>query len=130
MGVGQFDPFKGIGIHRQIPLLYCRRCKACEQRKVAGDHQPLDVMRIGVAACFGYDLRQTPQRCVAGPEERRQGPLRVQMVAVRIAGHPGPIQAADILAPAQYLSHKTLDGIERCGAAAPLRDSCLAYLAW
>lgn len=54
MGVGEFYPLEGIGVNGKIPLLELGRANASQQRKVAGDHQALDMMGVSVALRVCY----------------------------------------------------------------------------
>ena len=118
MRVGQFHPFIGICVNRQIPLLNLARFNAGDQREGAGDHQALDMMGIGVGACFLHDLRNTVHFCFATPVAHWQRAVRVECIAVRIIWHAQPVDAAHIFTPAQDLADESFHGIERRGPLA------------
>ena len=75
MGIGQFHPLESVDKDCQIPFLDGARFKACQQRKVTGDHQPLDMMGIGMLAGVADHLGHTVHLRVAGPEEVGQGAM-------------------------------------------------------
>ncbi len=54
--VRRFDPFESVGIDRKIPLMHPPRIDAREQSEIAGDHQTLDMVRVGVCAGLAYGL--------------------------------------------------------------------------
>ncbi len=71
-GIGRFDPFKRIGVDFQIPLMHLLGIDAGEQRKIAGHHEALNVMRIGLLAGLLHRFGQTMHLCFTAPIERRQ----------------------------------------------------------
>ena len=45
-------------------------------------------------------------------EERRQWPVRLQMILLRVIGHPTPITIPDVFAPAKNLANETFGAID------------------
>ncbi len=89
------------------------RVEARQQGKVADDHQPLDVMGIGLLQGLTDGMGETAQAGVSGPEPGRQRAGMVKVILLRVAGHAGPVDAAHVLAPAQNLADKALDRRQR-----------------
>ncbi|MNN52711.1 hypothetical protein D3C81_1674250 [compost metagenome] len=47
-GIGQFNPVERVHVDRQVPVANLVWCNAGQQRKVAGHHQPLNMVGIGM----------------------------------------------------------------------------------
>ena len=67
--VGQFHPFHRIHIHRQIPCVYLFGVHTEQKRIQAGDHQPLNMVRIAVHQCLTDGVTQASHVGVAGPKK-------------------------------------------------------------
>ena len=111
-GVGHFHPFIGVGVDRQIPFIHRVRVQAGQQREIARDHQPLDVMRIGVAHGLPDHHCHAAHAGGAGPKKFRQSFLRPQRITRRIFRHVEPINAAHEFPPAQNLPDKSFHGVQ------------------
>ena len=98
--IGHFDPFKRIGIDRQIPAFDLMRGHTAQKRKIARDHQALDVMRIGMLDGALHGLAQAIHRGFARPVKGRQRTFGLQGIAIGIVGHLRPVNAAHIFPPA------------------------------
>ena len=85
--LGSFDPLKGIDIDTEIPGLDLERIKASEERKVAGDHQALDVVRVGVLPGVANRQGDAVHLRLTRPEEPGQRPVGAEMIALRVARH-------------------------------------------
>ena len=94
-------------------MLDLRGCDAGQQRKIAGDHEALNVMGIGVATRRVDGFEQAMHVRLRGPVEIRQRPGRIQIIALRVVRHVQPVQTADVLAPSQYLPDEALDRVQR-----------------
>ncbi len=70
-GVGQLDPFEGVDIHTEIPAMHRRRIQPGEQREVADDHQPLNVVGVGVFERLAMACAR--QRIVVSPVQNHDG---------------------------------------------------------
>ena len=103
-GVGQLDPVEGIHIHRQVPVADLARHDAGQQGEVAGDHQPLDMVGIGMLQSLADGLAHALHLGFAGPVELRQWPLVGKCIALGVLGHVQPVNASDIFAPADQLA--------------------------
>ena len=120
MRVRRFDPFIGVGVDRQIPVVDLVGIDAREQREIAGHHQPLDMMGVGLvergrdrlAACRPCRSRRSSRTTAAGG--------RAEGVAPRVVRAPQPVDAAHVFAPAEDLPDEALDGVERRAAGALL----------
>ena len=96
--------------------------KARQQGKIAGDHQPLNVMGIGIFDGFADHRGKAGHAGFARPEKRGQRTLGLQKIPCLVSRHQKPVDAAHIFAPADDLTDKPFDGIERC---APYKVSAL-----
>ena len=86
---------------------------AQQHGEIAGDHQPLDMVGVGVAARLGDDVGDAGHVGLARPVEPRQGPIGVEEVAPRIVRHLQPVDAAHEFPPAQDLADEAFDGVQR-----------------
>ena len=119
--VRQLDPLIGVGIDRQIPFVQFVRIDPRQQREIAGDHQPLDVMGIGVLARLGHRRANAGHRGLARPVEAGQRPRVAKKVAALVARHPEPVDPADIFAPADDLPDEPFRRVQWHPPGAPLR---------
>ena len=93
--------------------MHLLRTHAQQQAKQTRNHQPLDVMRITVVQGLPKHLAQAHHVGVSVPEKGRQIAFSLQFIQMRIRRHPRPVDAAHILAPAQYLAHEPLNTGQR-----------------
>ena len=84
----------------------------CEQGKIAGDHQPLDMVGIGLIARLFDTGLDAGHFGIRGPVEIRKRPGGVQCIAVDIIRPLAPIDAAHIFAPADDLTDKAFRRVE------------------
>ena len=79
-GVRQLHPLNGIDVNSQIPFVHRIRMNTDQQRKIAGDHQPLDVMGIGVCQRLADGGAQTIHAGFAGPLKIGQGGQVIKII--------------------------------------------------
>mmetsp|Transcript_50960 Transcript_50960/g.119506 ORF Transcript_50960/g.119506 Transcript_50960/m.119506 type:complete len:550 (-) Transcript_50960:44-1693(-) len=113
-GVGQFHPLDRIHVHREIPGVHLAGLHAQHQRIQAGDHQALDVIGVAVIKRLPQRITQAGHVGRAGPVPAGQRVLGIQRIALGIARHAGPVDAADVFTPAQDLADEALDAGQRC----------------
>jgi hypothetical protein len=77
------------------------------------------VVGVGVFSGLGDGLGQAMHFGFAAPVERGQRPVVGKGVAGGVVGAFVKLDAADELAPANYLANETFDGIERGRAFLP-----------
>ena len=87
-----------------------------QQRKVADDHEALDVVGIRMLQRLAHGVLHAAHFGLARPEPLRQRRVVAQGVALVVAGHVGPVDAAHIFAPTQYLADKALHRRQRRSA--------------
>lgn len=119
VGVRQFHPFEGVGVDREVPGVDLGGRDAGEQREIARHHQPLDVVRVGEILRLRDRLADTAHRRRRAPVEAGQRAGGAERVLRRIARHKVPVDAADVLSPAEDLADEAFHGIERGAARAP-----------
>ena len=112
-GVRPLDPVHGIDVGSEVPVADRLRTQFREEREVARDHQPLDVVRVAMGKRLADRLAHAVHAGLAGPVPRRQRPLVTEVVRLGKPGHVAPVDAADELAPAEHLPHEPLRGRER-----------------
>ena len=119
-GVGHLHPFKGVDVHAQVPAVHGGGVESRQQREVADDHEALDVVGIGTARAIAppHAAGSACGSCT-GPEPLRQRRGVAQGVALVVAGHVGPVDAAHVFAPAQDLADEALHRRQRRGAGLP-----------
>jgi len=61
-------------------------------------------------------IPQARHRRLSRPVESRQRLVRAERVAVPVAGHVQPINAAHVFAPTENLTDEALHARQRCGA--------------
>ena len=93
---------------------------AGQEREVAGDHQALDVVGIGLAPGLLHHGGEAGHVRLAGPVEAGQGARGGQGVLLRVARHLQPVDAADIFAPPQDLADEAFHRGQRGAAGAIL----------
>lgn len=89
-----------------------------QEREQRGHHQALDGMRVAVAEGLTDALASASHLSFAGPGEARQRRVCGQRVALELAGHGVPVDAASGLAPAEDLAYEALHRRERRAAFA------------
>ncbi len=107
-GVGQLHPLDGIHIDTEIPGIHLVRMDPRQQGKVAGHHQPLDMVGVGVIQRLANGVTHAGHVCFAAPEKTGQRPLSLEKIAALIVGHLLPVEGAHELAPAEDLANKAL----------------------
>lgn len=117
--VWQFDPFDGVDINGEIPLVDFTGPNAKHEGVEAGDHESLDVMRIAQAEGLTECITETGHVGVAGPVEVWKGLVGTQGVQLNVAGHLMPVDAADVFSPAEDLTDEAFDAGQRCAALFP-----------
>ena len=105
-----------------------RRINTCQQRKIAGDHQPLNMVRVGHIAGLRDRMLHTGHFGGCTPINRRQIAGLAQPVLRRIVRTVVKIDSAHKFAPADDLANKSLGGIYRHKTRLPCRLDPLAYL--
>ena len=108
-GVRQLHPLNGIDVDPQIPVIHRIGMDTGQQSEVSGDHQTLDVMGIGVLQRLADGGSQAIHTCLAGPVKIGKSGLMVEIIHCCQIGHQGPVDAPHVFAPAQDLTHKTLN---------------------
>ena len=91
---------------------------ACQQREIAGNHQPLDMVGISMFQRLADGLRKAVHVSLSGPVKGWKRAVRAQFVAVHIIRPGKPIDTAYIFAPPDYLPDEALGGIDRHLASA------------
>ena len=79
-----------------------------QQRKIARDHEALDMVRVGMLDRLANRLRQAMHVGFTGPVKFRQWPRRGKRVAFHIFWTSVPIDPAHIFAPADDLPDEPL----------------------
>jgi len=110
--IGQLDPFIGIGIDGEIPAVEFGGIDPRQQREIAGDHEPLDVVRIGLIARLAHAGGNAGHIGIGGPVECGERPRGAEPVLIGIAGHEMPVYAAYIFAPSKDLADEALGGVD------------------
>ena len=128
MRVRQLHPLISISIDQQVPVVHRRRIKACNQREIAGHHQPLDMMCISVTLCLADRFGHAAHVCLARPVKIRERMMCVQRIGLPVARHLQPVDAADILAPADDLPDEPFHRIQRGASLAPLSLRAVAHI--
>ena len=111
--VGQLHPLDSVDVDSEVPLVHLPGLHAEEEREQAGHHQPLDVMGIAMLERLADGVPEAVHVGVAGPVESGQRSVGPEGVAVDILRHELPVDAADVLPPADHLPDETLRGLER-----------------
>eukprot|EP01132_Coremiostelium_polycephalum_P021081 gene21081-biopygen11802 len=111
-GVGQLDPVERVHVDRQVPLAYLAGHDAGQQGEIAGDHQPLDVMGIGMFQALADRLAHAVHLRLARPVELRQRAAVAECIASGIVGHLQPVHAAYVLPPANQLADKPFASVQ------------------
>ncbi len=112
MRVGQLHPLIGVGVDQEVPLVHLFRRDARQQGEVARHHETLNVVGVGQPLGFADHLRKAVHPRFAGPVEGGQRPLGLQRVGRRVVRHLQPVDAPDVLPPAQDLTDEALDRVE------------------
>ena len=108
--VREFDPLERVDVHAKIPALDLGGVDAGSQAERSDDHQPLDVMRIRGVQRLAHGVAHTVHLHLASPEPGRQRVRMTEPIGVGVAGHLGPIDAADVFAPADDLTDEAFRG--------------------
>ena len=86
---------------------------AVELGEQAQHHEALDVVGVALLDDVAHGVRNAGHIRFAVPQQRRYGLVVVQGVAVGVARHMRPVDAAHELPPAQDLAHEALDAVQR-----------------
>ena len=88
-----------------------------QEHQIAGNHQAIDVMRPRVALDSVGDVLNTGEvgRRLAR-ESRGDGGVCIELVEGCVARHLAPVDAVDVLAPAEDLPNEALNRGQRCSA--------------
>ncbi|VXA84398.1 hypothetical protein AERO8C_170071 [Aeromonas veronii] len=107
-GVGQLDPLDGIHIDAEIPLIHLVRIEPRQQGKVAGHHQPLDMVGVAMLQRLMNGVAHAGHPGFTAPEETGQRPVGPEKIGLLVVGHLFPVEGTDKLAPAEDLANKPL----------------------
>ncbi len=118
-GVGEFDPFDGVDVNGEIPLVDLARANAKHESVETGDHESLDVMGVAEAQGLTEGIAKAGHVGVAGPVEGRERLVGTESVEFEVAGHLMPVDAADVFAPTEDLADEAFDAGERSAALFP-----------
>ena len=111
--IRQFHPFKGVRIDLQIPFMDFDRPHADQHGEVAGDHQPLDVMGIGLVPRLRDHGLEAGHISLNRPVEIGKRARGAERIHRAIAGHGEPVDAAHIFPPADDLPDEALRRVKR-----------------
>ena len=114
-GVGQLHPLDGIHIDAEIPLIHLVRIDPRQQGKVAGHHQPLDMVGVTVLKRLANSVAHAGHPSFAAPEKAGQRPVGPEKIGLLVVGHLLPVKGANKLAPAEDLANKPLHLCQRDG---------------
>ena len=93
--------------------MHVDRVDARQQDEIAGNHQPLDMMGVGICDCLIDGLRQAMHVCFARPIKFRQRPFSGKGIASHIFRTSVPINAAHIFAPTNDLTNEAFGSVDR-----------------
>nr|GFA47854.1 hypothetical protein [Tanacetum cinerariifolium] len=94
--VRQFDPVVGIHVDGQVPLADLPGCYAGQQGEVAGHHEPLDVMGVGVFEALSDGLAHTVHAGLPGPVKLGQRAGVAEGIAFGIVRHLQPVDTVHV----------------------------------
>ena len=104
--VDNLYPLDGVDINPQIPGIHFIRMHARQQGKIACDHQPLDMMGVGRLEGLGYRDTQAVHVRIPRPIVIRQMDVMIEVIKSFILRHVGPVDAAHVFPPAEYLPYE------------------------
>ena len=110
--VGQFDPLVGVGVDRQIPLVHLPGIDARQHGEVAGHHQALNVVGVGLFLGLGDGGPEAGHVGLGGPVEVRQRPVGPEEILFHVARHLQPVDAAHVFAPADDLADEAFGCVQ------------------
>jgi len=111
--VGYHDPVVGVDKQLHEPLVNRRRIDFAEQHEVAQDHQPFDVVTVGVSQDAANDRVDRFDAGRAVVEGRGQRVTMVPEIASPLPPAVQPIDTPHVLTPTDDLADKAFQRIER-----------------
>jgi hypothetical protein len=109
-GVGFLHPVKGVDIDPVVPGLHLLGIHFQEQSQVAGDHEALDVVGVGVFQAALYRIGGAAHFGLPGPVPAGQGPGMPEVVLLGQLRHGEAVELPHVLPPAQDLPSQSPPG--------------------
>ena len=110
--VGHFHPLDGIDVDAEIPGIDRVRVDAGEESEVAREHEPLDVVGVGIPQRLADRRSHAPHAGLARPVIARQRQVVAEEVHSLKIRHQRPVNAPHVFPPAQDLPHETFDLVD------------------